>query len=263
MITDGVLQLFVRTLGSNKHVKRGAITRFERDDASIPADVARVLDQVGGWRYGDLRFTEPANLETDRAKWNSLVDDFEAGRSSTWNHAFWHRAWIPLATSSVEVYAFDPIGCFGGAPQQIVSFDVKGGAAWHVFPSITAWLGALTDGFEAEGKDALGAAYASARANKTCVDVTLPPTLEEQRSPQRFEAGIGAWKVMRHPDGRSWAIRERRDGYELRIGEGEDAVTRRRTVPSPSTEVRRLIREQKAEGFVSAVEPALSDAARE
>ena len=250
MITDGVLQLFVRTLGSHKHVKRGAITRFERDDASVPADVARVLDQVGGWRYGDLRFTEPASLESDRAAWGKLVDDFEAGRSRTWQHAFWHRAWIPLAVSSAEVHAYDPIGCFGGAPHQVVSFELTGGDAWHVYPSLAAWMGALTDGFEAEGKDALRAAYAWARTTKNVVDVTLPPTLEEQRSPQRFEAGIGAWRVLRHPDGRSWAVRERRDGYELRIGEGEDAVTRRRTVPSPTMEVRRLIREQKAEGFV-------------
>lgn len=255
MITDGVLQLFVRTLGSHKHVKRGAITRFDRDDASVPADVARVLDQIGGWRYGDLTFTEPAKLESERAMWNNLVDDFEAGPSNTWNHAFWNRAWLPLATSSVELYAFDPIGCFGGAPGQVVSFDFKGGDSWHVFPSMTTWLSALTDGFEGEGKDALNAAYAWARATKNCVDVKIPPTLEEQRSPQRFEAGIGAWRVLRHPDGRSWAIRERRDGFELRIGEGEDAVTRRRTAANPTAEVRRLIREQKAEGFVPPVEP--------
>jgi len=87
------------------------------------------------------------------------------------------------------------------------------------------------------------------------VEVKLPATLEEQRSPQRFETGIGAWRVLRHPDGRSWAIRERRDGFDLRIGEGEAAVIRKRTAPNPSSEVRRLIREQKAEGFLPAVEP--------
>ena len=250
MISESLLQLFVRTIGSHKYVKRGAITRFERDDANVHADVARVLDQVGGWRYGDFKFTQPAQLETDRAAWNKLVDDFEAGRSIMWNHAFWNRAWLPLATSSVEVHAYDPIGCFGGTPHQIVSFDIKGGDSWHMFPSISAWISALTEGFEVEGKDALSIAYAWARSNKTCVDVKLPMTLEEQRSPQRFEAGIGAWTVLRHPDGRAWAVRERRDGFDLRIGEGEDAVVRKRSAPNPTSEVRRLIREQKAEGFV-------------
>jgi hypothetical protein len=52
--------------------------------------------------------------------------------------------------------------------------------------------------------------------------------------------------------GRSWAIRERRDGYELRIGNGDDAVIRKRTCPSPNREIRRLIREQKAEGSAGA-----------
>jgi hypothetical protein len=250
MISESLLQLFVRTLGSHKYVKRGAITRFERDDVNVPADVARVLDQVGGWRYGDFRFAEPSQLEPDRARWNTLVDEFEAGRSTSSDHAFWHRAWIPLATSSIEAFAYDPIGCFGGAPHQVVSFDVQGGDTWRIFPSMPAWLSALTEGFEAEGKDALTIAYAWARANKYCVDVSLPASLEEQRSPQRFEAGIGAWTVLRHPDGRSWAVRERRDGFELRIGEGEDAVVRRRTAANPNAEVRRLIREQRAEGFV-------------
>ena len=250
MITDGVLQLFVRTLGSHKHVKRGAITRFERENTTIPVDVARVLDQVGGWSYGDLRFVEPTQLESKRALLDGMVDDFEAGRSTTWNHAFWNRAWLPLAMSAHEVFACDPLGCFGGTPHQVVSYDLKGGEVWRVFPSMTAWLSALTDGFEADGKDALGATYASARASRSLTEVQLPPTLEEQRSPQRFEAGIGAWQVLRHPDGRAWAIRERRDGYDLRIGEGEDAVIRKRTAPNPSMEVRRLIREQKGEGFV-------------
>ncbi len=250
MISESLLQLFVRTLGSHKYVKRGAITRFEQADTTVHPDVARVLDQVGGWRYGDFKFTQPAQLEADRAHWNRLVDALEEERSVMWNHAFWNRAWLPLAVSSAEVHAYDPIGCFGGTPHQIVTFDIKGGDAWHVFPTISAWLSALIEGFEVEGKDALTIAATWARANKTCIDVKLPLTLEEQRSPLRFEAGIGAWTVLRHPDGRSWAVRERRDGFDLRIGEGEDAVIRRRSAPNPSAEVRRLLREQKAEGFV-------------
>lgn len=252
MITDSQLQLFVRTLGQHKHVKRGAITRFEGDPGDVPADVIRLLDQVGGWRYGDLRFTETSNLHKERDRWCSLVDDFEAARSDIWNHAFWNRAWYPLASSSIEVYAFDPIGCFGGAPNQVVCFDFKGDDKWIVFPSMAVFLSALIDGFESDPKvDALVAAKTWAHANKSCVDVKLPALPEEQRSPQRFEAGIGAWRVLRHPDGRSWAVRERRDGYELRIGEGEDAILRRRSHAEPSAEIRRLIREQKAEGFVA------------
>jgi hypothetical protein len=252
VITDSLLQLFVRTLGSHKHVKRGAITRYDWEGGGVPADIGRVLTAVGGWKYGDFKFTEPGQLESERQTWSNLVAEFEAGRSETWNHAFWNAAWYPLATSSFEVHAFDPIGCFGGPREQIVVFDFKGGDSWRVFPAISAWINALTEGFESEGKDALHKAHDWARANKACVEVKLPMTVDEQRSTQRFDAGIGPWAVLRHPDGRSWAVRERRDGYEIRIGEGEDAVVRKRTAPNPSAEIRRLLREQKAEGFLPA-----------
>ncbi len=253
MITDSLFQLFVRTLGSHKYVKRGSITRFEWEKAGFPADVGRVLTSVGGWKYVDYRFTEPTQMDEARASWNRLADDFEEGRSAVWHHAFWNRGWYPLAVSKSEVHAFDPIGCFGGTPEQVVTFDLVGGDSWRVYPSISAWISALIEGFESEGKDALEKAHAWARANRTTVEVKLPPTLEEQRSPHRFEAGIGQWIELRHPDGRAWAVRERRDGYELRIGEGEDAVIRKRTAPKPSAEVKRLLREQKAEGFLPPV----------
>jgi hypothetical protein len=250
VITDSLLQLFVRTLGSHKHVKRGAITRHDGESGALPLDVGRVLGQVGAWRYADLRFMQPAQLDSERATLTNLATDFEEGRSSTASHALWNSAWYPLAISSIEVHAFDPVGCFGGSPEQVVSFDFSSGNTWCVFPTITAWLTALTEGFETEGKDALEKAYVWARANKQCVDVKLPPGVDEQRSKQRFEAGIGGWIELRHPDGRSWAVRERRTGFELRIGEGDDAVIRKRTAANPSAEVRRLLREQGAEGFV-------------
>jgi cell wall assembly regulator SMI1 len=252
VITDSQLQLFVRALTSHKHVKRGAITRADVA-LDIPEDVRRVLDQVGGWRYGDLRFTETLELLTQRDQWNGLVDAFEAGRSDTWSHAFWHRTWFPLATSSHEVYAYDPTGCFGGTPQQVVSFDFKGGETWLVFPTIGAFLAAFADGFEADPKvDAIHAAKEAARTRHAAVVIPLPGSIEDRRSPQRFEAGVGAWLVLRHPDGRVWAIRERRDGYEVRIGEGEDAIIRKRKAVKPSADVRKLVREQKAEGFLEA-----------
>ncbi len=238
----------VRTLGSHKRVKRGAITRHDGD--ALPLDVGRVLGQVGAWRYGDFRFMQPSQLDHERTVLTNLATEFEEGRSSTSSHALWNSAWYPLAISSIEVHAFDPVGCFGGSPEQVVSFDFSSGDSWCVFPTITAWLTALTEGFETEGKDALEKAYAWARTNKGCVDVKLPQSGEDQRSKQRFEAGIGSWIELRHPDGRSWAVRERRTGFELRIGDGEDAVIRKRTAANSSAEVRRLLREQAAEGFV-------------
>ncbi|MBK9031340.1 MAG: hypothetical protein IPL61_08380 [Myxococcales bacterium] len=250
MISDSLLQLFVRTLGSHKHVKRGAITRHDGDNGGLPLDVGRVLGHVGGWRYGDLRFIEPAQLDRERAKLTDHATAVEAGRSRTWSHALWNSAWYPLAISSIEVHAFDPVGCFGGSPEQVVSFDVSSGDAWCVFPTISSWLTALTEGFETDGKDALEKAYAWAREHRACVDVKLPPGEDERRAKARFEAGVGSWIELRHPDGRCWAVRERRDGFELRIGEGDDAVTRTRTAAKPSAEVRRLVREQQAEGFV-------------
>ncbi len=250
VISDSLLQLFVRTLASHKNVKRGAMTRHDGESGALPVDVGRVLGHVGAWRYGDLRFIQPSQLDRERTALTNLATEFEEGRSSTRSHALWNSAWYPLAISSIEVHAFDPVGCFGGSPDQVVSFDFSSGDSWCVFPTISAWLSALTEGFETEGKDALEKAYAWARANKGCVDVKLPQGVDEQRSKQRFEAGIGSWIELRHPDGRSWAVRERRTGFELRIGEGEDAVIRKRTSANPSAEVRRLLREQAAEGFV-------------
>ena len=249
MITDSLLQLLVRTLGSHKHVKRGAITRHDGENGGLPLDVGRVLGHVGGWRYVDFRFIEPSQLDRERAGLTNLATEFEAGRSSAGSHALWNSAWFPLAISTIEVHAFDPVGCFGGSPEQVVSFDFQSGDTWCVFPTISSWLTALTEGFETEGKDALEKAYAWARENKACIDVKLPQGVDEQRAKQRFEAGIGAWIELRHPDGRSWAVRERRNGYELRIGEGEDAVIRKRTAANPSAEVRRMLREQQSEGF--------------
>lgn len=250
MITDSLLQLFVRTLGSHKHVKRGAMSKHDGESGGLPVDVGRVLGHVGGWKYLDLRFIEPSQLDRERAALTKLATEFEEGRSTTWSHALWNSAWYPLAVSSIEVHAFDPVGCFGGSPEQVVSFDFSSGDAWCVFPQISSWLTALTEGFETEGKDALDKAYAWARENKHCVDVKMPKEIEERRAKQRFEAGIGSWIELRHPDGRAWAVRERRNGFELRIGEGEDAVIRKRTAANPSAEVRRLLREQAAEGFV-------------
>jgi hypothetical protein len=254
VISDGVLQGFVQRLSTHKKIERGAINRFDWSGTDVPGDVVRVLTAVGGWRYGDFKFVEPSELEKARQFWNELVEAFEAGRSGTWNHAFWNTAWYPLAQSSVETYAYDPIGCFGGAPGQVVSFDFKGGDDWHVFASVSAWLSALTEGFETEekGKDAIFAANTWARSQGSMRTVKLPEAPDERRAKQRFEAGVGSWTELRHADGRCWAIRERRDGYDLRIGEGEDAVIRKRSCANPGAEVRKLIREQKAEGFAPA-----------
>ena len=249
MITDSLLEAFVRALATHKHVDRGTKPNFDWEKAGVPVDVGRVLGSVGGWSSGNLKFTEPSRVDAERQLWNRLVGEFEAGRSDISNHALWNSAWYPLATSSVEVHAFDPIGCFGGAPGQVVVFDVKGGDSWRVFPAISSWITALTEGLESEEKDAVAAALTWARANRAFTEVKLPQAVDEQRSSQRFEAGVGAWIELRQADGRCWAIRERRDGYELRIGEGDDAVIRKRICPKPSAEVRRLVREQKAEGF--------------
>ncbi len=251
MITDSLLQAFVRALATHKHVDRGGKPSFDWEKAGVPLDVGRVLGSVGGWSCGNLEFTEPSRVDAERQSWNKLAGEFEAGRSDIWSHAFWNSGWYPLATSPVEVHAFDPIGCFGGAPGQVVLFDFKTGDSWRVFPAISGWITALTEGLESDEKDAVVAALAWARTNRAFTEVKLPQARDEQRSSRRFEAGIGAWIELRHADGRSWAIRERRDGYELRIGDGDDAVIRKRTCPKPNAEVRRLVREQKAEGFAA------------
>jgi hypothetical protein len=258
-IAQGTLQLFEQRLSTHKKIDRGVINRFDWSGVDVPSDVARVLTAVGGWSYGDFSFVEPAQLDEVRRFWTALSEALEAGRSESWEHTFWNPAWYVLAQSSVEVHAYDPIGCFGGTPGQVVSFDVKGGDSWYVFTSINAWLGALAEGFEGEekGRDPIKAATEWARSQGAMTRVKLPEGLDELRSPRRFQSGVGNWTELRHADGRAWAIRERRDGYELRIGDGDDAIIRKRRCPNPGAEVRKLIREQKAEGFAA---PAITAA---
>lgn len=89
------------------------------------------------WSAGDTR---PSQLERERTTLTNLATEFEAGGSSTSSHALWNSAWYPLAISSIEVHAFDPVGCFGGSPEQVVSFDFSSGGTWCVFPTITSWF---------------------------------------------------------------------------------------------------------------------------
>jgi len=253
MITDSLLTRFAHALAARKGTEVTRVAPVASD--GIPGDLVRLLSVVGGWRYGDLRFSEASQLQAEREFWEGLVDDFERGRSEIWGHAFWNRAWYPIATSSVEVFAHDPVGCFGGPPGQVVSFDFKGGDDWFVFASLVEWLTAFTEGLESDAtKDAVYAMYEWARVHGKGARVPLPQERAAQRSEQRFAIGIGPWIRLCHADGRRWSIRERRDGYEVEIGEGDDIVKRKRTCQDPSREVRRLVREQESDGFAELFE---------
>jgi hypothetical protein len=62
-----------------------------------------------------------------------------------------------------------------------------------------------------------------------------------------------AWRCYVHPDGRHWALRVTREGYELRLGAVDDPsdppLIRPRRCEEPEAEVEVLIGEQLAEGF--------------
>ena len=62
-----------------------------------------------------------------------------------------------------------------------------------------------------------------------------------------------AWRCYVHLDGRHWAVRLTREGYELRLGVADDPedppVIRPRISKHPEAEVAALIAEQLAEGF--------------
>ena len=62
-----------------------------------------------------------------------------------------------------------------------------------------------------------------------------------------------AWRRYVHADGRHWAVRVTREGYELRLGAVEDPsdppVIRPRRCEEPEAELKVLIGEQLAEGF--------------
>ena len=62
-----------------------------------------------------------------------------------------------------------------------------------------------------------------------------------------------AWRCYVHPDGRHWAVRVTREGYELRLGAVDDPsdppLLRPRRCEEPEAEVEALLGEQLAEGF--------------
>ena len=64
--------------------------------------------------------------------------------------------------------------------------------------------------------------------------------------------GLLAWRRYVHPDGRHWAVRVTREGYELRLGVDDPSdppVMRPRRCQEPEAELEVLIGEQLAEGF--------------
>lgn len=60
------------------------------------------------------------------------------------------------------------------------------------------------------------------------------------------------WRELRHEDGREWAIRVTRGGYEIRLRPSaeEEPIVRKRSSDDPPAEVSRLVQEQLAEGYV-------------
>lgn len=248
MVSDAKLALLVGALHASKHAQRAAShAGAPPSDPGIPAEVLRFVTALAGWSYGDLRFTSAETLEQDRAFLSGLAAEFEAG-GERWSHAFWHRAWYPLALSGTEVLAYDPIGCFGGPTGQVVVYDFKGGESWCIFPTLGAWIDAFTTGLESgEAAEWFALDWGARHAGMTREPLPTDPLA--RRSPARFDAGLGAWIRMRHPDGRRWAIRARRDGYDLEVGEPDEMVARRRVCASPGEQVRRLVEEQAREGF--------------
>lgn len=213
------------------------------------SDLERLLGTVGGWSLGDFRFVSLEDVERQREQWAALVRAWEEGTSEEFAHAHWHRDWSPVASTAHVQWAFDPRGCFGGAPGQLVSFDFKGGEGWDVYPSLAEWIRALSVGLRDEF-DALGATREWAEKNGLLTRVPLPQ--EARRSTERFDAGAERWLELVHPDGTRWAVRVERAGYALRLGDPADPLVRRRECAHPKDEVARLIAEQRAAGFTDA-----------
>lgn len=208
-------------------------------------EVERLLGLVGGWALGDFRFLLPGELAPHRQQWAERAEAFEAGRSTELAHAHWSPAWTPLAATAREQWAWDPAGCFGGSPGQVVCFDVRG-EGWDVYASLAAWVRAFSVGLRDE--DVLGGTRDWAEKNGVLVRVALPSG-EARRSAARFEAGATAWIELVHPDGTRWAIREERAGYTVRVGDPADPLIRHRECERPREEVARLVAEQHAAGF--------------
>lgn len=57
--------------------------------------------------------------------------------------------------------------------------------------------------------------------------------------------------MFHHPDGRIWAIRAAKGGYQLRLGDPkDDPVIKERPSRTTDVEILRLVGEQLADGFV-------------
>lgn len=243
MLTDANLAHFVHVFRANPGAE---ITPHPPHTGG--AELERLLQTVGGWALYDFRFLPLAEVAAHKELWDRLSRDFEAGGSDNWSHALWNREWTPLAHTAHEQWAWDPVGAFGGAPGQVVSFDFKGGQEWLITPSLADWVKVMSVGLLDES-DALGSARQFARSNGLLTTAALPKTLEAQRSPERFHAGERPWIELVHPDGTHWAVREERGGYALRLGDPADPVIRRRECAKPKEEVERLVAEQRAAGL--------------
>lgn len=248
MLSDTLLQQLSQALHT---------ARFKREPCApavaqgLPPDLLALYRALGGWHLFDLYFSDIGGAEGTERLLTELVDDLEAGRSNNWNHSFWHRSWRFLGGTSFENVAYDPVGCFGGAPGQIIRYDFKGGEHWHVFFSTESWVRALCVGLDEDpGGNPLYRAFEWACSQGEAGAIQLPDGLDAQRSPARFDLGAHPWVVLRHDDGRRLAIHQDRLGFDLHIGEGDEQVRRRQRCKRPGDEVARFVAECQAEGFV-------------
>jgi hypothetical protein len=133
-------------------------------------------------------FVDADELEMLRAHWDQRAADFEAGRSVVVAaDALWCPGWYPLARSGSELYAYAPLGCFGGPPGQILRFDTEAGELWEGLPSMAFWIGSLEAACE-RGLEAHAASAARrwAAGRGRLFQAVLPASSDERRAEARF-----------------------------------------------------------------------------
>jgi hypothetical protein len=135
-----------------------------------------------------------------------------------------------------------------GDPPMVVSPDDTMNACWvYVFDVEGRRLDVFATHAEASGEWIGSIAFSAGGAPKPLrFNVIEPPP--RQREPEPWIPA--RWQAFRHADGRAWAIRETQNGYELRLGEGEEVTFRQRVSQRSVSDVAELIYDIEREGFV-------------
>ncbi len=171
MLSDDRLLAFMKALSARSN---DAPRPRGEAPADLPADVRSLLGALAGRAFGDVGF----------ATFTELAEAIASPPATP----LWNAAWMLVASTETDLYAYDPLGCFRGRKGQVICLARADATECNVYPSLDFWLGALEHG-AAEHPEAYpsnGARYwAEARGRLECV--ALPGGAEPGSGAQLFD----------------------------------------------------------------------------